>query len=196
MFNDRPSGARNPASAALIAVCVLASLLAACGSSSESSPAPDYQATLDKAPQKLADLYADGDELIPGGEDAYDATLAGVKGYPVVVNQWASWCGPCREEIPHFQKQAAEHLDQVAFIGVDTQDSAGAYETFLRDSPLPYPSIEDTDRQLPKWVDTGLIGQPNTLFYDREGKLIYTHAGPYASEDDLAADIEKYALSS
>ena len=182
--------------AAALASLLAAVSLAACGSGGDSSsPAPDYDAALKQAPPKLAQLYANGDELITGGEDAYDQTLASVRGYPVVVNNWASWCGPCREEFPRFQQAAAEHLDQVAFLGVDTQDSSDAYETFLRDNPLPYPSVEDPDKALAAWTDTGLVAVPNTLFYDRDGKLLYAHQGPYTSQADLDADIKKYALS-
>ncbi len=194
-MNRLPSSPGIRAAAALAAGLLAAATLAACGSSDDSSPAPDYEPALKQAPPKLAKLYANGDELITGGEEAYDQTLESVRGYPVVVNNWASWCGPCRVEFPWFQDAAAEHLDEVAFLGVDTQDSADAYETFLRDNPLPYPSVEDPDKELAAWADTGLIAVPNTLFYDAEGKLVYTHQGQYRTQDDLDADIEKYALS-
>lgn len=175
----------------------LATALAACGSSAESSPAPDYEAAIDRAPPALAQLYADGDDVISGGQDAYDEAIAGVAGHPVVVNNWASWCGPCREEFPYFQSQAAKHLDEVAFLGVDSEDSKDAAETFLTDNALPYPSIEAPDKgDFGEWVGATLVGYPNTLFYDRNGELVYTHQGPYSSEDDLEADISEYALGS
>jgi thiol-disulfide isomerase/thioredoxin len=180
--------------AAALAAGLLVLTLAACGSSGGSSEAPDYSATLKHAPPKLAKLYADGDRLITGGQDAYERTLASVRGYPVVVNNWASWCGPCRSEFPHFQQAAAEHMDEVAFLGVDTDDSADAYETFLRDNPIPYPSVEDADKELASWTGSTTVGLPNTLYYDTSGKLVYTHQGPYTSQDDLNADLEKYAL--
>ena len=181
----------------LIAAAVLAaSILAACGSSDTTSPAPDYDAALEQAPPALADLYANGDELITGGEDAFDETLESVRGYPAVVNNWASWCGPCRTEFPWFQKAAAEHLDEVAFFGINTEDSPDAYETFLRDNPVPYPSVEDPDKEMADWTGANLVGGlPNTFFYDRDGELVYTHQGPYTDEAALDADIEKYALS-
>lgn len=175
--------------------------LTACGSE-ESDPAggevaaaPSYERALEGAPPKLAELYANGSELIEGGEEAYDSTLAGVRGYPVVVNVWGSWCGPCREEFPYLQSQAAEHLDEVAFVGIDVEDSPDAYATFLEENPIPYPSVADPERAFTKWTDTALLGQPNTLYYSAAGELVYTHQGPYSSEEDLAADIEKYALS-
>ena len=180
-----------------------AAMLGGCGSDEAGSDvdpgnaaeAPSYEAALAEAPPDLARLYENGSELIEGGEDAYESTLAGVRGHPVVVNTWGSWCGPCREEFPHLQSQAAEHLDEVAFLGIDIEDSPDAYETFLRDHPIPYPSVADPDREFVNWIDTPLIGQPNTLFYDEAGKLVYVKQGPYETEEDLAADIDRYALS-
>lgn len=192
-------GSRNDAGvrlAALVVTVLAGSVLAACGSSDPTVPAPDYEAAIAEAPPPLARLYAQGDAIVEGGEGAYDAALDGVNGHPVVVNNWASWCGPCRAEFPYFQSQAAQRLDEVAFLGVDSEDTEAAAETFLADHPLPYPSIAAPDKgAFGEWVDTALVGYPNTLFYDRRGELVYTHQGPYTSEDDLAADIEKYALA-
>lgn len=189
---------RPRARVALAAAAALAAgVLAACGSADTDSSAPDYEKAVAKAPPALADLYADGDAVIDGGEETYDAKIESVEGHPVVVNNWASWCVPCRDEFPYFQSQSAEHLDEVAFLGVDSEDSAEAAETFLSDHPLPYPSVEAPEKgDLGKWVGTTLVGYPNTLYYDRDGELVYTHQGPYTSEDDLAADIDKYALGS
>ncbi len=177
--------------------------LAACGSDESSSDpgpaaeAPSYESALAQAPAELAALYENDDAILDGGEEEYARILASVRGYPAVVNNWASWCGPCRAEFPYFQEAAAEHLDEVAFLGVDSEDSKEAAETFLRDNPLPYPSVEAPEKSdFQQWTGESLIGYPNTLFYDRAGRLVYTHQGPYASEEDLAADIEKYALSS
>jgi len=198
------TGKRTRTTLAAVALLASAALASACGSDSggedvdpgSAAEAPSYEAALDRAPRDLAAFYENGPELIEGGETAYDDALASVEGTPVVVNHWGSWCGPCREEFPHFQNQAAEHLDEVAFLGVDTQDSADAYATFIRDHPIPYPSVEDLEGEFGNWIDTALVGQPNTVYYDARGELVYTHQGPYETEADLAADIERYALSS
>jgi len=183
--------------AAAALICGLA--LAACGGGSDAdagaenpdSAAADYAKALEGAPPALAKLYADGDALIPGGVDALDQQLAAVKGHPAVVNVWASWCGPCRFEFPDFQKVAAERGDEIAFLGVDADDSDDAANTFLDELPLPYPSVTDPDGQIKDEYD--LRGYPATAFYNAAGERVYVKQGPYTSQADLEADIDKYA---
>jgi len=176
-------------------------VLAACGSGdSETDPgsvddAPDYSQALANVSPKLEPLYAQGGVLVPGGIDAFEQQLADVEGYPAVVNNWASWCGPCRTEWPWLQQAAAKYLDRIAFMGVDGNDSDGAAETFLRDHPVPYPSFADPDEELADRAGTTLVGGfPNTLFFDRDGELVYAHQGVYPDQEALEADIRKYAL--
>lgn len=155
------------------------------------SAAVDYDQALAGAPPALADLYANGDTLIAGGADALHAQLAKLKGYPVVVNVWASWCGPCRAEFPNFQRASADRGDKVAFLGVDALDTDPAAKTFLGEFPLPYPSVTDPDQQVKH--ELGLRGYPATAFYDSTGKLVHLQQGPYTSLDELQADIDKYS---
>ena len=192
-----------PARRLLVAILLgVAAVPAGCGQGvggSETDPgnaaqAPSYSRALARAPAPLQRLYEPGGTLLPGGEAAYLEQLDKLRGYPAVVNNWASWCGPCREEFPYFQAQAAERLDEVAFLGVDSQDSRDAALTFLRGHPLPYPSVDDPDGDFGSWLGTRLVGLPNTAFYDREGALTYVKQGPFADEAELAAAIDRYAL--
>lgn len=155
------------------------------------SQATDYAKALAGAPPALARLYVNGDDLIDGGADELHAQLAQLEGYPVVVNVWASWCGPCRLEFPYLQKVAAARGDEVAFIGVDAFDDPAAARTFLDQLPLPYPSVSDPDEEVKK--ELRLRGYPGTAFYDSVGKLTYVKQGPYSSAAELDADIDKYA---
>jgi cytochrome c biogenesis protein CcmG/thiol:disulfide interchange protein DsbE len=164
-----------------------------CGDDDEDSgsPAPDYSA-LEKAPGALGKLYAQGDALLEGGADAFGARLDSLRGTPVVVNKWASWCVPCRVEFPFFQRQAAKRGTEIAFIGVNSLDSGDAAETFLRDHPLPYPSYIDGDEKLAEEIGAA-PGFPATVFFDEESQRTEVHIGQYSSERDLAADIRRYA---
>ncbi len=165
--------------------------LAGCGSDDpESTPADPAQ--LKGAPPPIAALHEQGNELLDGGADAFRARLAELKGYPVVVNKWASWCPPCRSEFPFFQKQAAQRAKDVAFIGVDSNDNDGDAREFLEEYPVPYPSYKDPSLEVAE-VFKGQIAFPTTAFYDSKGKLAYVKQGGYREEDDLVADIERYA---
>jgi cytochrome c biogenesis protein CcmG, thiol:disulfide interchange protein DsbE len=161
------------------------------GAGNPESKATDYERALADAPAPLAALYRNGDELIEGGGDEFHAQLDALRGYPVVVNAWASWCGPCRLEFPDFQAVSADRGDEVAFLGVDTDDSVDAANDFLAELPLPYPSISDPESDVRD--ELGLRGLPGTAFYDADGELVYLKQGPYLSEDELQADIDRYA---
>jgi cytochrome c biogenesis protein CcmG, thiol:disulfide interchange protein DsbE len=175
-------------------VAVAATLLGAAGCGSDGEPggsAPDFSA-LDRAPEPLGSLYARGDELLPGGVPAFERQLQELRGTPVVVNKWASWCGPCRAEFPYFQAEAAERGTEIAFLGVDANDSEDAARTFLEDLPLPYPSFSDPDEEISELLE-GAREFPSTAFYDSKGDLVYVKRGGYGSRADLAADIDRYA---
>jgi len=152
----------------------------------------DFEAALADAPPELAAIYDQGDALIEGGVEALERQLAEIRGTPAVVNAWASWCGPCRFEFPHFQRAAMEHGTEVAFLGVDVEDAVEAAEGFLERLPLPYPSFVDGDGEIRKvWKARSSL--PITAFYDSSGELVHLREGQYRSEEELEADIARYA---
>jgi cytochrome c biogenesis protein CcmG/thiol:disulfide interchange protein DsbE len=170
--------------------------IATCGGTSsdgdQSANAPDYQGALAGAPRPLAQLYDQANELLPGGTAAFQQRLADLRGHPVVVNKWASWCGPCREEFPWFQDLSAKLGKRIAFVGVDSDDSIAAAKTFLKELPVPYPSYSDPDKSIAEYIKA-TVGFPATAFYDSSGQAVFVRQGQYASKADLAADIRRYA---
>ena len=179
----------------------LASLLAAtalagasgCGGGDPKSAATtaDFRA-LTRAPGTLGELYREGARIVDGGPSAFRRRVGGLRGHPVIVNKWASWCAPCRREFPFFQQQARKQGSQIAFLGVDGEDSKSAARHFLKRFPVPYPSFFDTHGEIAA-VFRGDRVFPTTAYYDREGQLVYTKQGGYATEEALARDIARWA---
>jgi len=197
-MDDSKGRERRTVRATLGVGLLLAAILAVagCGSSQGGDYGgrhPDYAKALAGSPPALAALHRQANDLLPGGEDAYEARLRELRGYPAVVNVWASWCGPCRFEFGHFQQAAARYGKRVAFLGIDSEDSNDAASTFLEEAPVPYPSYTDPDKSLAESIGAS-HGYPDTAFYDRTGKLVYLKQGPYTEESQLRADIRRYAL--
>jgi thiol-disulfide isomerase/thioredoxin len=179
----------------LSAIALVAIAIGGCGSSTESGDGsrPDYAKALAGSPPPLAALYEQANDLLPGGRDAFEKRLAQLRGYPVVVNVWASWCGPCREEFPVLQKLSARYGKKVAFFGVNSEDSDDAAATFLEEEPLPYPSYTDPDKEILESLGA-LGGLPDTAFFDERGELVDLKQGPYRDDSELEADVRRYAL--
>ena len=189
-------GARIRPLVALAALALAALSCSGCGSSDNGGSGgshPNYAKALAGAPAPLAALYEQANELLPGGTEAYEQRIAELRGYPVVVNVWASWCGPCRFEFPVLQKLSAQYGKRVAFLGVNSEDSEDAAATYLREEPVPYPSYNDPEKDI---LDSmgGYGGVPDTAFYDRSGELVYLKQGPYEENSELEADVRRYAL--
>ncbi len=171
--------------------------VAGCGSGEgESGGAhPDYAKALAGAPAPLAALHRQSNQLLGGGLDAYRSRIAELHGFPVVVNVWASWCGPCRFEFPSFQQLSARYGKRVAFLAIDSQDSDDAARTFLGERPVPYPSYTDPDEDIADSIGAS-VGLPDTAFYSPDGRLVFLKQGPYDNQAELRSDIERYALGS
>ena len=176
------------------AVLLLALSAGGCGTSegSDGGAHPDYAKALAGSPPPLAALHDQANDLLGGGQEAFEGRLAKLHGYPVVVNVWASWCVPCRQEFPVLQKLSARYGKKVAFLGLNSEDSDDAAATFLREEPVPYPSYTDPDKAIAESI--GVVGFPDTAFYDRNGKLLYLKQGPYTDDSDLEADVRRYAV--
>lgn len=179
--------------AVLVAVAVVVGIAQTGGGEDAPSPAvaptpAAAQRQLAGSPGPLADLHAQANALLP--IEDLDDRLASLRGYPVVINIWGSWCNPCREEFPILQRLSASEGRRVAFIGIATQDAEENAGAFLRRRPVSYPSYLDFDGRAADRY--GAIGAPATIFLDENGRRAYFHQGKYRTDEDLRADIRRY----
>ena len=172
------------------AVTAFAVLAAACssgtsGPAAAGTPFPSPSAlNAARAPLLPTDRFA----LPTFDYSTFTTLLSQLKGTPVVVNIWASWCGPCRIEGPHLAAAAHRYGEQVQFLGVDILDQRGPAQSFIREFGWPYPSVSDPTGDIRDHL--GFVGVPVTVFFDRQGHRVAVSAGAISSEQ-LATDVQK-----
>jgi cytochrome c biogenesis protein CcmG/thiol:disulfide interchange protein DsbE len=174
----------------LVAVVALAACGGDSGETVRASGAPKL--TTADLPRPLAHNVRQANVILDGSADLLQRKLAQLRGYPVVVNQWASWCDPCRFEFPFFQAAARKHRAEVAFLGLDMRDSKEDAKRFLEEVRAPFPSIFDPDAAYISSLGGGRAS-PTTVFIDRRGEVVSVHPGAYASADALEQDIRRFA---
>jgi cytochrome c biogenesis protein CcmG, thiol:disulfide interchange protein DsbE len=180
----------------LVAVLVIGLTQAGGKTGDGAAKAPKFDvkaatAELADAEPAIAPLYERPSAIVPGGVDAFERRISSLRGNPVVVNKWASWCHPCRAEFPIFQQVATKQGTDTAFMGINGKDKRPAAERFLAAEPLPYLSYEDPDEEIARERKISTY-YPMTLFIDKNGKTVGKHAGEYTSVAQLEADIDKY----
>jgi cytochrome c biogenesis protein CcmG, thiol:disulfide interchange protein DsbE len=184
---------------AVAAVAIVVTVVAALVDDRPPEPkparAPSRQAAsraLAGSPGALEALHAQAGALL-GPVSALRRRLASLRGYPVVVNAWASWCPPCRMEFPLLASASARFGREVAFVGFDSDDQPGEARAFMKAHPISYPSYSGESTELSFLAP--VEGLPTTFFLGANGKLAFVHAGQYETQRSLDADIERYALA-
>ena len=124
-----------------------------------------------EAPAFALQTYADGSRL----------ALADLRGKPVVVNFWASWCVPCRQEARLLEQGWQAYRGRGAvFVGVNIQDRPEAARAFIREFGKTYPIGADPDGKIS--INYGVYGVPETFFVDKQGRISYKQVGPLTPE--------------
>jgi thiol-disulfide isomerase/thioredoxin len=165
---------------ALVATLATAILLAACA---EAGPDPQT------SPGGKATLLPEDRLALPEFDLAtYESLIAELRGTPVVVNVWGSWCPPCTVEAPDLATVSKEFEGRVQFLGVDILDARAPARDFILRYDWQYPSVFDPTGAIRDGL--GYVGQPITLLYDREGKLVFEWSGVITA-DLLRKEIRK-----
>jgi cytochrome c biogenesis protein CcmG/thiol:disulfide interchange protein DsbE len=117
--------------------------------------------------------------------------MADLRGKPEVVNVWASWCAPCRQEMPMLERAHRKLDGRVIFLGVDVKDSRSQALAFLGREKISYPQVFDDDGQFP--LELRLQGVPNTLFVDSSGAVVDRVIGRL-DDEALAEGVRRLGL--
>jgi len=148
-------------------------------------------------------LLTKGEEALAIGEPIPDTELATLdgegtgsvsdyRGEWVLVNVWASWCDPCREESPALQRFYEEHRDQnFTVLGIDSRDVSSEGLAFVEEFGLTYPQLHDSEGDVPD--DYGMTGFPESFLIDPEGNVAVARSGPVTGaylEEAIAPLIE------
>jgi thiol-disulfide isomerase/thioredoxin len=148
------------------------------------------------APERGTGRGAEARSLLPQNRltlptfdlETYRALLDELRGRPVVVNFWGSWCPPCAAEAPGLAEVSSEFEGEVQFVGVDILDARPPARAFIVRSDWQYPSVFDPTGSIRDGL--GYVGQPITLVYDSGGSLAFEWIGAVA-EDQLRREIRR-----
>lgn len=130
------------------------------------------------------------DALPTSDPERFRGLLDQLRGTPVLVNVWGSWCPPCDEEMPRIVAAHADYHDRIQFVGINILDSRPEARAFIEEYGMRFPSVFDVDDAIKPTL--GQFGQPVTIFYDREGEFVTSWAGPIP-EDRLRRNLRRIA---
>jgi cytochrome c biogenesis protein CcmG/thiol:disulfide interchange protein DsbE len=116
------------------------------------------------------------------------ASLADFEGRPLLLNFWASWCVPCKQEAGALARAHRLYGDEVGFLGVDVRDARSDALAFVERHDIRYPSVRDETRSI--YDAYGLTGQPETFFIDQDGIVVEHVNGPFLSDDALFSKLD------
>ena len=120
--------------------------------------------------------------------DGGEVRLSDLKGQVVMINFWATWCGPCRQEMP-LLAQLNTKYEPLGFtlLGVNVEPDSAAAVTWLKGMPVTFPILFDTDSTVAG--SFGVEGMPSTVFVDRKGQVRYIHQGYKPGDEARYADM-------
>jgi cytochrome c biogenesis protein CcmG/thiol:disulfide interchange protein DsbE len=127
-------------------------------------------------------------QLVDLRDPTAQVALSDFRGRPVVVNFWASWCVPCRKEMPALEAVYEKVKDRIAFVGVNHRDARGDALAFLRETRVRYPVGFDPDGNTA--TAYGLVGIPTTIFIDESGREVERSLGKL-SQDELQQTLDR-----
>jgi thiol-disulfide isomerase/thioredoxin len=163
MGTETPRSLGRQLIALLAAAVFIAIISTACSSGGSSGPAAGT--SLPTSPSALPAVSL----------DQFRGMLAAQRDKPVLLNVWASWCGPCIKEAPALAGLADEYARRVTFVGLDVNDPVANARAFIAKYRWSFPSVADPKGKVRNGL--GYVGQPVTVLYDTQGKTRFVQAG-------------------
>jgi len=117
-------------------------------------------------------------------------SLSQLRGRPVVLTFFASWCHPCEEELPVLEKVQKEYGSRLTVVGVNFRDSAGDSRQFVRDLKVTFPALVEDEGDNPVAARYGVNGPPMTFFIDAQGKIATPPLYGSGSRKDLQPGLD------
>ena len=169
------------AGAAALALALLTLPLLRSGTGGERIPA---KSAAGATPGRAATCDAEGTakfDFVLKDEHNVPVKMADYKGKVVIVNFWATWCGPCKVEIPDFVKLYAEYKDKgLVIVGISIDDSPEQLQAFMKEYKMNYPVLQMTPDVESAWGP--FYGYPTSFFVARDGSICVKHLGPATKE--------------
>lgn len=115
-------------------------------------------------------------DFVLQSRDGETVSLAGLRGQVVMINFWATWCGPCREEMPHLEA-LHQRYSALGFtlLGVNVEEDSENAEAWLEEMPVSFPILFDPENRVS--VLYNVLAMPSTVLVDRQGNLRFLHHG-------------------
>jgi thiol-disulfide isomerase/thioredoxin len=168
-----------------LSVCALS---AACDRAAD-DPGPTPSVSASNATQTSL-LPETADELPDSDPERFRRLLDELRGTPILLNFWGSWCPPCHDEMPRLVEAHREFGDRVQFLGIDIEDSRPDARAFIAEYGMTFPSVFDPPDAIK--VSLGKYGQPVTVFYRANGEVSASYTGPIP-EDVLRRNLRAIA---
>jgi peroxiredoxin len=123
-----------------------------------------------------AELSGPAPDFALRARDGGQVTLAELEGQVVMLNFWATWCGPCRQEMPHLEALYKRYSDLgFTLLGVNVEEDSSGADKFLAETPVTFPILFDPKSEVSKMYE--VIAMPSTVLIDRTGNMRFIHHG-------------------
>ena len=145
-------------------------------------------ATLLSVPVIAADATGPAAEFNLKSRDGAVVSLSGLKGQVVLINFWATWCGPCRKEMPLLEQIQKKYAPLgFTLVGINVEEDTRLMDTFLKDVPVSFPVLLDPANGVSKLYNVSAM--PSTVIVDRKGNVRFIHQGYKPGDESKYQDM-------